>query len=416
MFNASLLSGASVLTGAEGTGGGGVNPVGPNGEYVLNPSGGNDAAVLAALITAGAKKFRLGSGTFKWQSSCPVNFSGIHIEGNGQEATFISIDDSGGNIGDAFSVNSVLDFSLKCLTVTATAPRTAGSVVKVLGVNNITHSPVQKTQQYVIEDVNTENQFNGIVFNDGPGSAGAWGGHINRMQMTATSAGGVCIWVNSPNGGQHYVSNIKAYNDATLPDASRALAFMRYQGGNDLELVNLNSVYFRHGIMVDPAGVAANVIVATGCLFDNNTLASIFLSPQAGGSILGAEFHNGWGYTPVSSGVPCVQIDSGSKIKVIGGQYLNNFQAIRILGGATDVLIMGVDTAISTAGIYCSTSAAHFRLIGNNAGPGTVGIQIDAGCDHYNIVGNDLAGCTTPLTNTPGVLAGQREVSGNILT
>lgn len=392
------------------------------GETILNPAGGtvDDSAVLSALLTAGAKNIRLGSGTFNWKSSCVIGFDGIHIEGNGQQATFISIDDSGGNIGDAFKVNSVLDFSLKGLTVTATSARSAGSVVKVLGANNITHSPVQKTQQYVIEDVNWDSQFNGVVFNDSAGGAGAWGGHINRCQVTATSAGGVCIWVNSPSGGQHYISNVKAYNDNSIADASRALAAIRYQGGADLELVNINTVYFRHGLLVDPPnGQAANVITATACLWDNNTLSSVKIAPQAGGSVLDIELNGGWGYTPAATSQPCVEILGGTSIAVRGGKYQSCFQAFNIFGPAKYVTVANVDCGGSTAGIYASLNATDFSIIGNTCGiiggvTPTVGIQVDAGCNHYNIVGNVVRECTTPITNTPGTSAGVREVANNI--
>lgn len=413
-------SGVPFLLNSDGSrtaiGGGGATP--------YSPSGGDDAAGLAALVTSGARSISLLPGVFKWQSQLSVNFDGVHLEGAGQGTTTIEIDDATLVGGDAIKLNSVLDFSLRGVTMTAKAARSAGAYIKVLGKNHITATPDEPTQQYVIEDVNMDSFFDGISFNDGPSSQGAWGGHINRMQMRKASAGGTFIDVNSPSGGQHYISNIKMYGADTFINANRPLAGLRYRGGADIELYNITAVYLRSGLLVDPPnGQAANVIVATACDWDNMTLAAVKVTPAVGGTVLGIELNGGWGYSPPANTVPCVQIDGGCQIQVRGGQYMSNWQAVRIFGPAKNVTVQGLDTSNATScAIYVSSNATDFSVLGNRCGiiPGTgvtppLGMQIDAGCDHYNVTGNTFRECTTKITNTPGLAANQRIVQDNVI-
>jgi hypothetical protein len=389
-------------------------------------SGGTSGTSLAAAIAVanaagGGYTIQLGKGTYRLTAQQVISALGITIVGNGPGSTFLEIDDAGGMAGaDAFLVDSVLWFEIKGLTFTATTARTAGAMVKVLGANNITATPAQRTNQYTIEDVDAEDQFNGLVLNDGPGSAGAWGGFVNRCEWLRFSAGGTYVDVNSPSGGQHYISNLKIYGSNTLANAQRALAGIRYRGGADLEMSNVNEVYLRSGFLWDPPnGQAANVVTAMGCLWDNNTLASIKIAPAAGGTVLGGDFVDGWGYTPVANTQPCVQIDGGSRFKFIGGQYWGNYQAFRVSGPAKHVLVQGADCSGSVAGLYANLNATDFAFLNNIVGiqgaTPTVGIQIDAGCDHYTVTGNNVREATTPITNTPGTSAGRRIVQDNIV-
>jgi len=377
-------------------------------------------AIAAANAAGGGTTIELGKGTYNWIAKGTANQSAIQVVGNGPGSTFLRLDDAGGLAGDdAFLVNSVLNFALRGMTVIAASPRTAGSVVKVLGVNNITHTPAQRTRQYTIEDVDMEDQFNGVVFNDGPANAGAWGGFINRCEWVRFNTGGVGIWVNSPHGGQHYISNLKTYNSDSIADASRALAAIRYQGGADLELDNVNTIYFRTGLLIDPTTSGANVTIARGCEFDNNTQASVKIAPSGSGSVLGVTVADGWGYTPASTGQPCIQIDGGEAIMITENQFWGCLQGVRVSGPARRVLVSKNDASGSTAGFYATSSAAGFRFLGNvcNVHAGvtpTVGIQVDAGCDHYVVTDNDVHEATTPMTITPVDSANRRISTGNI--
>lgn len=406
-----------------------VPPVSPLRGVTGVINGGTNSATLANAVTranaaGGGQTIVLGKGTYRLTSAQTISANGISIVGNGPGSTFIELDDSGGlSGGDAFTVSSVLQFAIKGLSFTATTARTAGSFLTIKGQNNITATPAQKTRQYTVEDVDAEDQFNGVSIVNGDDGDGAWGGFINRCEWIRFSAGGTYVDINSPAGGQHYISNLKMYGSHSLSDANRALAGVRYRGGADLEMCNVNQIYMRSGLLIDPPnGQAANVTVATACLWDNNTQASVKVTPAAGGTVLGIKLNGGWGYTPAANSLPCIQLDGGSGIGVYGMELWSNYQAIR-LGAIAHATITGNDCSGSAAGIYGTavggTSPRDFVIQNNVVGirggvTPTVGIQIDAGADHYSITHNVLREATTPITNTPGTSANRRIVQDNV--
>jgi len=389
----------------------------------LISGGSNWTSVLAAAAQAnalgGGYTIELGRGTYRVTSLFDALANGIALVGNGPGQTFLELDDAGGLAGaNAIRVNQVLQFALKGMSITATTARTAGAFLQIKGKNNITATPAQRTRQYTVEDVDAEDQFDGVSIVNGDTGDGAWGGFINRCEWLRFSAGGTYVDINSTAGGQHYISNLKMYGSHSLSNAQRALAGIRYRGGADLEMVNVNQVYMRSGFLWDPPnGQAANVVVATACLWDNNTLASILIQPGATGTAMMGEFMGGWGYTPAANTQPTVQIDGGRHISFIGGKYLGCYQAFRLSGGAglRHILVQNANCSGSIAGLYATLNASDFQFLNNIVGiegvTPTVGIQIDAGCDRYAVIGNNVRECTTPITNTPGHSAGRRIVT-----
>lgn len=382
------------------------------------------AAITAANAAGGKTTIELDAATYHVTAQMVITADGITLVGQGPGVTFLELDDSGLSGADAIRLQSALNFRCLGMTITATTARTAGAFLAVEGVNNITHTPAQRVRQYTIEDVDAEDLFGFIRTADGVGGhagEGAWGGYVNRCSLLRFSAGGIYIDINSPSGGQQYIANVQMYGSNSLADGARAAAGVRYRSGADLEMVNVNEVYLQSGLLIDPPTAAANVCIATACLWDNNTRASIKISPSGSGSVLGVEINGGWGYTPPANSLPCVQIDGGKNITILGGKYWSNYQAFRLSGSTLqDVSVIGADASGSVAGFYATSNASNFSFLNNICRPisggatPTVGIQIDAGSDHYNVTGNRLNGCTTALTNTPGTAANQRIVQDNV--
>lgn len=400
-----------------GGGGGGVISGGTTGASLA-------AAVVAANAAGGGITITLGKGTYSLTAQLLITADGISIIGNGPGSTFLQIDDAGGMAGaDAIKLASVLQFAIKGCTISSTAARTSGNAILVLGRNNITAQPAQQTRQYTIEDVDMQDQFNGVAFNDGPASQGCWGGYVNRGTWIRFSAGGTALDVNAPLGGQHYISNMKLYNGSTIIDANRAKAGVRYRGGADIEMVNINTIYFQNGLRIDPPnGQSANVVTATACLWDNNSQASVLVAPQAGGTVLGVELNGGWANTPPSFALPTIQIDGGEHIKVLMMNLWTTYQGVRISGPAKLVSCIGTDASgASNKAFYATNNASDFTIANCRAGTvfgvGTsTGITIDAGCDHFNVQGNNTREASVPVFNSAGTLAGQRIFQDNIIT
>lgn len=394
---------AARLTGAAT----GTIPAGTTGTSLL-------AAVALANATSCACTIQMGNYTYVLPSPLTMNVSGITLAGNGVGETFV--DDSGLSGADAIVVNSVLYFGMHDLTIISPTPRTAGAAIKVLGVNNITHNPAQHTHQYTIQRVNMEDQFVGITFQDGPGPGGAWGGYLSDGEWIRFSAGGTYIDVASTSGGQHYIRDMKLYG-SVVADASRAFAAVHYRGGNDLEMVNVNTVYMQHGLVVDPSsGSVANVTICTGCLFDNNTKESILLTQANGGGVKGFEYNGGWAYTPNDGVHFCVSLTGGSQITFTGGKFWDNYTAF-FISTSNHVVLNGVDASGSQYGFVTSGGSSNFSIVNSTVGAldgntPLFGIDITGG-DNYIVTGNNVHEASTPINNVPGT-SSTRIVMGNL--
>lgn len=381
------------------------------------PSGGDDVPELSAAITSmgsiGGGTIMLRNASYKFKSTLPINYDNIGIRGHGT-GTIINIDDSGGAVGDGISVNSTLNFSLKDVLITSTTARSAGAAIKVKGANNITAAPAQRTRQWTITDVNFENQFNGIVINDGPTALGAWGGYMDRVEMMAFAAGGVGIDINTPAGGQQYINNVKIYGASTGASATRALAGVRIRGCNDVELHNVNVIYTQYGLRIDPpSGQNANVVLAAECLWDSTSVLPCSIEPASGGTANLVRLVENWfGVATAVASVDCIHIAGASKSIFINGGYIIG-PAVGVkadgTGGATDIHVTGRPIFTGgTKGFWATGSLQDFSCNGE-MGPQTVlgalapavGIQVDAGCDYYELYCN-IHRCSTPITDNGG--------------
>lgn len=373
------------------------------------------SAVAEANARGGGFSIVMGKGTYRLTSQLAVTTNGNQLVGNGPGATFLEIDDAGGMSGtDAILVNSVLQFSLKGMSVTATTARTAGSFLKIKGKNTITATPAQRTHQYTIEDVDAESQFNGVVINNGDNGDGAWGGFITRCEWMRFSSGGTYLDVNSTAGGQHYVCDLKIYGSDSA--SGRALAGVRYRGGADLELVNVNVVYLATGLLIDPpSGQTANVLYATSCLWDNCSTNNVAITPAAGSYCNIINLVNNW-YGAATAIDNMTISGPAAQVYVIGGTVIGGSNGIKATGagGAVDIHVTGktMFSGQSTNGFYATGSLQNFSVEGNfgptaNLASGisvaapAKGIQIDAGCDWYELYSN-IHRCATPITDSGG--------------
>lgn len=380
-------------------------------------SGASLAAAVAQANAQGGGIIQLGKGTYNITSPLSLNANGTCIIGNGEGLTFVQLDDAGGLAGgDGITVNSVTDCYLQGFTVSSTAARTAGTGIKVVGANNITAQPAQPTNQATIS-VNMQDLFIGIQTVDGPANAGAWGTRINGAQIIRTSAGGVGVKLNSNHGGQSYIRDLKLYNGNTIIDANRALAGIQYSAGADLEIHNVNTIYFQHGLLINPAtGNVANVCITSDCEWDNNSQESILITTALGGGITGFQMVGGWCNT-INDGVHAtISLVGGNSMKFHGIDSWDGFVGF-LLGAANNVIINGCELSGNTQGVFMQAGASHIKILNNNVNPKdgnnpTNGINIQGGAN-YIVTGNDCLGCTTPYTNVPGVSATQI-FTGNI--
>lgn len=374
-------------------------------------------AVVQANALGGGYVIALRRGTYRLTSQLAFTTSGNQLIGNGPGSTFLELDDTGLSGTDAILVSSVLQFALKGMSITATTARTAGSFLKVKGKNNITATPAQRTRQYTVEDVDAEDQFDGVSIVNGDNGDGAWGGFINRCEWMRFSAGGTYVDVNSTAGGQHYISDVKFYGSSNTVDANRALAGVRYRGGADLEMVNCNQIYMRHGLLVDPpSGQTANVLLGTSCLWDNNTTNQVKIAPAAGSYCNLIKLVNNW-YGTNSASINTIDISGPAhSVTIDGGIVIGGTNGIVATGagGATDIHVCNRVTVTGQSGkAFHATGSLQNFSVDMVAGPiadlasglsiaaPAVGIDIDAGCDWYELRSN-IHRCTTAITDDGG--------------
>lgn len=386
-------------------------------------SAGADGVSLAAAITFAnqtncACKIVMGQGYYYLTSQQLLSANGIWLAGNGADSTRIVINDAGGMAGaDAVVVNSALGVKITGLTFMAVAPRTAGSYVTVKGKNNITANPAQPTNQLTMDDVNMQGGFWGLRTVDGPTGAGAWGTRVNGGTWINFSAGGVGARLESTHGGQTFLNDIKMYNGTGIADASRAFAGVEYRGGNDLEINNINTIYFQHGIVIDPpTGNVANVTIMRACEFDGNTQESVLVTQVNGGSITGVQMLGGWVNSTNDAVHATISLVNGISMQFIGVMNWNGYVGF-LFKFATNVVVDACDMSGNVYGAFMQAGNSHIKIVNSFVNPKdgntpTFGIDITGG-DNYIITGNDTLGAGTGINNAPGTSA-TRVVANNI--
>ncbi len=380
----------------------------------LSESGHAIAMAIADASAAGGGKVRLDPGIYRCEPGLVnLNTPGITLGGTGRESTVIKPDDTIGNAGQPIITVSANDCRVADLTIRSTAQRTAGDSLLVLGGSNnsITASPTQRTINVIVENVDIENAFVGLHLDDTTAGTQLWGVLASNIRVLNTAAGGTGIWINTPNGGQHYMHDIYVYG-ANVSGASRALYGLRIQGANDIEIGYISTVYTQIGLQVDPPnGNNCNVIQIPFGDFDSTSTQPVVIAPQAGAHVRGMVL-GGWASMGAyGSGNYTISVSGDvHNLTLLDGMWIvsgNNGIKVDGSSGAGDIRIGEVRIGAMTGTDFLATGGLqHFSFRGNvenwfGYGSGAIGIQVDSGCDHYRI-DSDVSQATTPIVDNGG--------------
>jgi len=265
--------------------------------YNADRTGIVDAApIIRAANQAGGVAW-LGNGTFRIKSTISPQTNTAII---GQGATIL-IDDSGGNIGDAFLLDAVRNVKLSGFTIDAVSPRSAGAHVRVKGGDpsfKLGSFAISRAQHVI--DVDCNNFFDGVVVEDKSATNGAWGvsigGTADRFNFFTNGATGrFPVDINTPHGASILLNYLWPVGNATPANGP---AGIRIRGSGDTTLIGVRTWGTQQGLIVDPQVNGAESVMAidaSGCYFDFANAECFRFNPIAGLTIpIVANFVKTW--------------------------------------------------------------------------------------------------------------------------
>ncbi len=392
----------------------------------IDTSSSDSSAVLntafATAATRGDAGVEIPDGTSYIKGTVTVP-TGMSMWGLGRGRSTIKIDDSSGNIGDGIQLLNTFGCKLQDFTINALSGRTAGNAIRIIGGGTQAFSSgVLNNAATIIEDVDLESQFYGIVIENSTSPARRnWRVYVRGGAARSLSNNGVGIHVNCAQatgtefGASHFIDGFYV----TGPDTATPLAGIRVTNTGDATFNKCVTVGGSYGMLIDPAsGGFLTTIRANQCQFDTSSISGLKIVPHASVSAFGdLRFSDCW--LSSSDANSCAQIigAKADRIFFTNTIFYRSLQSCAVtVNAATNV---GFDTCDFSAtvlgGVYFLGNAAHFNVVNCTAGKGIVGngasvsnlvgVNVASGCDNYTIALNDFSDTTNGITNTPGTSA-----------
>lgn len=281
-----------------------------SGGVVLNGATGggilDDAPAISFWMgQASGQILRIPAGTYRVKTGFSFPGNGTTVIGDGHGCTTILVDDSGGNIGNVFTLTSLRGCRLMDLTIDATVPRSAGRAVYIVG-GDAAHQLAAfgiADGGHVI-DVDMNNQFNGIELTDNGSALGDWGSVIGtgrKMKwLNGGAGGGFGIFFNCLHGASQVVNNLFLY---TPQGGSTAGPAIRYKGSADITLKSIQTIGYGQGFICDPTvnpSIAGDALIQmSDCQWDSTSSigtdnVQFNLGAGVGGAFVQCEMVNNW--------------------------------------------------------------------------------------------------------------------------
>lgn len=391
------------------------------GEYLawnhgIRPQNRDNGPALTSLLRRIRQGFYKRSSARIWFEPAPYKFrtavtdayatvsSGtVECMGSGTGATYLQADGPLLAAGDLLTPGRY--FHAYNMTIGATAQKTAGALVKVIGDMLVTETPSKRLMAYQFGNVCLENGFDGFRLEDGGANKSVcgffWdGGHAEAHGFAAGGTVFYCDTGNgagSPHGGVVIsVQNMTHYETAGVADGSRPDATFRIRGVADLRLYHCESFYARRACVIDPpASARVNTVFMTSCIWGATTQRALHIDPNA--TAESAMYQMVGGYVD-SGGIylgPNAKAFYGSGIVLSG-----NTTAGVDLDGCSGVTLTGIMGAgANNRVIWAHNNAKNFTIDGSMRGFGgnnTTGVEIAAGSDKYKVHFTGGEYCTTP--------------------
>lgn len=235
-------------------------------------------------------------GTYRITATCPFTTSGTQMFGSGCVITSILVDDSHGNVGDAFTITNLRGCSITGLTADAPSPRTAGSFCRISGGSNIRLQTFNIALGGHVIDIDTNNQFNGVIIQDS-GVIGDWGSTVgNPMRMGSwrnMNSTGVGILLNTPHGASQFIHKIFMSGiTGQSPVGIRIIG----TGGATIDRIQTEDM--ANSILIDPSAAMADTVSLLqfeACQFDSCSADEFLVNLKSGSSTpLFIDINNTW--------------------------------------------------------------------------------------------------------------------------
>jgi len=330
-------------------------------------------------------------GTYQVSGTLTVASTGVTLRGSGRTATVIRATAAFAS-GDVIKYNAVAVGAVESLTIVSAAVRTGGAGIHLLNSREIN-----------ILDVNMSNMFVGTWLE---GSCVQI--YLKRGYYTNNSSSGIGLWVDCPNGNDHFISDLIIWHDS-LVRANRPNSGIRISGSQATWLDSVDALQCKEGLTIDPpAGGIITWLFISNSAFDTCSDAAIAIKPATGAVCNGISFTQSWAAT--SAAGPGVVISGPAVgVQMVNMRILNNSgHGITVSDTTRDVLLdacviagNGRVTAGSSGAIFAANSTAFAVrncTIGARlafAATQAVGLTVGTGSSGYIVGLNDLRGNTT---------------------
>lgn len=337
-----------------------------------------------------------------WICKDPIVYGSnfAHLSGPGEGACTLVADDTGTVGGQDFiQWNDRMGCGLHNISLSATAPRTAGAALAITGADPASVGiDVLKVARHVIEDVDMDSQFIGLHVKDSV-AAPSWLLYVNRGYWRNFSNGGYGIWQDTGNinpagpGASQFYENLFIAGQNALAAASLANAGMRISGGGDCTFLNCETWAWKHGFHCDaPAGRLVQACHVQECLFDTCGLETFLVAPNATAIVTRWKVGGLWigngqdhGIKIVGPGAFDLQFDN---VGVYSHRTVGKWGAI--MDGCEKVTFTNLHVTDGTdQGFLMTGNAQSCGVIGSTTEVPGIRWQTDAGVNRYRIIGND---------------------------
>jgi hypothetical protein len=332
---------------------------------------------------------------------------GIDVDGVVGATQFVA---DGGLLTAGDLITPGRNFHMKGVWLTANGTRAAGTFVKVTGDMLIGDIPSKPLMNIEFADCDMSNGFDGVTLVDGGGGTlgvcgFSWVGRGRIAPVRGFATGGTVFDINTPNGVINTFEKVTHHETSGVADASRVAYTMRIRGSADSRMVSIESVYTKHGLVIDPGATGrAATIWFTNCIWGQCTGTPINIAPNAAADCHSLTFVGG--YVDTTTGMTVT--GNGAKNIVVKG--------MTFLGCTTSALSVNTTGPFIGEGLnfaggngVCVTLSATARDVkitgqcGNRFAANSVGLNETNGVDRYQVqMVGVTANCTTPRTGTPG--------------
>lgn len=393
----------------------------------------NDAPAINAAINSAATAAHPGGvvwippGTHRLKSTVHGS-AGVRLQGAGSK-TVLLVDDSGGNIGDAIVLSDLYRPAISDLTISATAPRAAGTAIHVTGgdlAHRLSAAYPLAACGATIERVDMDTQFNGLLV-DNNAPASEWLLNVDNGIWRDFTAGGNGLWLNANSppgnpgfGASQFFSRLFFYQRTATLIANA----VRIQGSGDFNFRECETYGFDHGLVMDPP---AGGFVTTGrflnCFFDVSGHTTALIAPDPAAVFTDIEFGGCWFASSVAEHGLWLSTALAGDIRAYSCMFISNaIFGLVIAGGCKGFQADGCTFAGNQAGGAIATqNVTNFSIrnskfvqeVYNAHQAQPIGVQVDLGCSEYIIALNNIHDAVTPLVDNGGAVA--KIVAPNLL-